>query len=526
MKLFMNLGNSDLRVEFHDPAKMDPIFRNKAAYSTQLKALKDAIRKSKCSFTEKGLVIGKLEYPALNEDSPSSIRSVTMPIVSKAIKTIENDMHKSIDAITFIVTSQEDDKNAILDTYGFEPLLRGRLGEGLFPGVMLEFIKLKVKPSDYEVVFNEYSSLLREQDFNDSAILIAQGTPAQSYSLSVFAASKNPGCPQFYAAHADSSTPDSTEIKPLVLFSSEQISKRIDAYSRLLAGGSYQAAIAFLDGNEYLLQRVPGTRQFTEYLLYRSRYLFSKAYAKSEELKELNPGLYAVIGPSLLGLDEFESYTINDGKDPYLDYCNPGFPLLLRETLQNIRFSYEKGDYFLAVAMMTSFLDVLDIAVISRQAGLEHMNFSGKDGYASLNRFMADSVIPYCSRNKYSDIKKNWNVDKGVYTTCGPSTSQLIEWMEEQDDALPGTKALAAFMKLQGRFLEFRKLRNRMPIAHSMGAVEKSIIEATLKNGISFESFLNSFDVVLKAMAPEISFPPAYHEIDSAVNELRKQLKV
>jgi len=530
MKLLVNLGNSDIHIRFFNSSLGDPIYRNKASFSSLLLELVEVIRKSDVKFSTDGHVMGTLMF------HDEKVERVFMPILSQEIKAIQETTRKSVDSVICICTRQDDSNGAEsqLDTFGFKSLLNGPFGHGCLPGIGFDFLTIGCDPSDYGDVFKEYEQILGGLDLSDASVAIAQGTPAMCYALSSLAARNNPGIPQYYASHGDLSNLSYTRIIPLNLFSREEIIKQIDSFCSLMKGGLYTAAREFVK-TSCLRGRVAGIEELTEYFISRSGYSFSDAWSHLMILREKNKPLYDSLGDSVIDLDKFSSCTKkvdnacgNKKDDSYLDYLNTAFPTLLFETLQNVRFNYEIGNYLLAVALMTSFLDVMYMCIIARELNLEDLVFSQVHGYPSLNSFISTTVIPSLDSSNgkdFDDIVKNWKKQTGkednlmVFNVNGASETALVKWFVGQGCARKETKILASFQKRQKRFLDFRRLRNNMPIAHSMGAAEKSIIDGKLF-GLTFKEFIDGFIEVLKAMSEERNFDCFYHETVSSIREV------
>ena len=217
---------------------------------------------------------------------------------------------------------------------------------------------------------------------------------------------------------------------------------------------------------------------------------------------------------------EYGTYSLKQilnciGDKDKLNYHFENFPFILKETLNNIRFEFNKGNYFLAMALFTSFMDCLERTIICKGLDLNDMNFSKKTGtYPTLDDYILNNI-------KMEKIKKNshlynsWKYKEGKWNFFlnGPSGLSLIKWINNHN---PNAKYATTYLRINKvvSLQDVRMLRNQLPIAHSVASVSKEIILSKL-NGFSINEFLNNFDEVLSELFVLNSVPEYfsdYHE--------------
>lgn len=523
MILFTNLGNSDIHLGYiSNNSPDDPIFRSQEKFSSKLKGLKEEIRKAKTVFNQDGEIVEKgfefNYYP---------VKTIKMPILKAAINDISAILDKKISKVICFCTKQEPENEK--DTYNYEFILKGNFGKFYFPNIKFEFVQIGTNPSDYNAMYqfykeyfeNNYDLLVNE----DLSVTISQGTPAMCFSLSSVVAKLFPIVPQFYTSQINKEV---TEVFKLELFSKREIQNQIHTYCTYMKEGSYLAAKEFLNNN--LLSTTPGIKELTDYYIARTNYNFDKAYQYALEINNKSSVLFNVISDSIIALDSFSKLTIKefieDKEEKWFDYQNPNYAVMLFETLQNVKFNYDKGEYLLAIALMTSFLDCLSICLISRAANLQKMFYSQKFNYVALNDYFHDNIEGCLdigkNKKEFKDLIKNWNAEDKILSFTGASSANLIKWFANQDNVPEYVKTYYDYQKSQQGFSGLRQLRNQLPIAHSMGAAEKEIINETLLNDLSFEEFIKGFIRILKLMNKDYSFDVFYHEL---IPELQVELE-
>lgn len=519
MKLLTNLGNSDLSLIYENPELRDDIYRNKTSFSTSIRDLKEEIRKSKTVFNEDGMVLDN----SLSFHS-SSVKQLKMDILKTSINEISSKLGKPIDTVFCFCTKQEPSNET--DTFNFSFLLKGNFGKCYFPNIKFFFFDVTCNPADYNEAYNYYNKFFEEgkkidkENEEEFVVSISQGTPAMSYSLSSVVSKFYPSIPQFYTSQIQVKK---TEVKRLYLFSNKEINRQLVSYCNYLKEGSYKFAADYL--NSSFIKKVPGLPELTKYYDARSKYSFDSAYKYVSVLEKKNESLFNVVKKSITGLNKFSNLTlykeINGKKIEYFDYLNPYYIILLFETLQNVKFNYKKGDYLLSIAFMTSFLDCINICFIAKAANIKEMYYNGNKNYVELNDFCKKNIFP-CSKKEYKDLNNKWNNE--ILNTTGPVLSQLIKWFSKRENALPFIKELASYQLENKSFQDFRSLRNKLPIAHSMDSVGESKINESL-HGLSFDDFLDGFVKILKGANTDFGFDCYYHEIiDDIQQELEKQL--
>jgi hypothetical protein len=326
-------------------------------------------------------------------------------------------------------------------------------------------------------------------------------------------------------------------LKPLQLFSNQEIEQVMNRISILLEQGEYLAVKEL--SKTGMLAMVPGFELLLDYLIKRGNYRFNDAKVLFDKLAIANHSLWTIMEPSGKGLSTMASESIVEGQNKeHLRYCSETFPYMLFETLQNIRFNYRNENYFLAIALMTSFLDIFYTTIIARELGFETMEFKTKtSSYEEINEYVGKYIIhdPFL-RKEYGDIYKKWksvksqegqeNTDEGFLIINGPVMSDLVKWLANQPNASLFTKEFYEFQKKQKHFDELRKLRNQLPIAHSVQGIQRDVIESTLENGMTFAQVLDSFEKNIWDMNPQLekscSYRDCYNQITS---EIQIQLK-
>ncbi|MGB4407800.1 MAG: hypothetical protein WBI82_13135 [Sphaerochaeta sp.] len=532
MRLCVNIGNSDLRVIAKDTER-DLVFRDKEYYSEKINDLAQMIEDLGDSFQidDTGKLLCEMNLFDKVDGVAHPIDSIRFQILDEEIQQIEQSVGEDITEIIVFVTRQKGEQS-IQDTEGLFRLLAGRYGQIVYPSIGFKEYVLTCDPSDYGEVYARYAEFFADNSFSHTAIAIAQGTPAMGFALSSCSSKYSKDVKQFYAAHLT----DKVVLKPLQLFSKQEIERIMSHTAVLLRKGEY-IAVRELVANG-MLATIPGFETLLDYLIVRSNYRFSEAKVLFDKLEIDNPSLWKIMEPSGKGLSTMTSESTLDGKNKeQLQYCSDTFPYMLFETLQNIRFNYKNENYFLAIALMTSFLDIIYTTVIARTLGFKTMEYSSKtNSFIELDEYVGKYIIhdPHL-KNGYRDISNKWKVamssegqldpSKGYLVTNGPVMAALVKWLANQPNALEFILNFYKFQKNMNQFDELRRLRNRLPIAHSVQGIQRELIEKTLNNVMTFDQVLDSFEKIIWDMNPKLEKSCSYRDCnDQIVEEISFQL--
>jgi hypothetical protein len=150
--------------------------------------------------------------------------------------------------------------------------------------------------------------------------------------------------------------------------------------------------------------------------------------------------------------------------------------------------------------------------------------------YPSLDLYIKEHIdVDKLSNTKYRELKENWKQDeKGEYylNINGLSRYCMLKWIYETNPNCSFVVSYFPLAEKQGKFADLRKLRNRLPIAHSVDSISEMKINKTLKE-INFIELMDRFKHILDGMLSKEQprFPDYFSQLKDFETELRAYIK-
>ena len=508
----MNFGNSDISVpskQFND----DYLFRTQKNFRPRLSSIAEALDSYNGEIRKDGTLNPPLEVYDSEIKSNVCIPDIRLPIL-KAV--YDEFLPCGLTEIVGFLTDQGVNESHEQDTIDFKRILEGDYGKTCFPDIQFSFETIRDNPSDYSKMLEYYRSYFmtvpREKDY---CIVIAQGTPAMGYALSLSCAECNPVVKQYYASRYKYTE---TTIQPLHPFSKQAALEKINPLCALLDLGNYEVAKELVTNDSWLSQ-IPGLDHMVSYLSNRQNYLFSEAIQCINLLRDYNSELYDTIRTSLTGVDSFDECIIYGD----CDALNDNTPYLLFESLQNARFAFETKNYYQSLAFLFSYFETYQRVVVARYLECKTMTkckskYTKQDSsyyYKEINDYIIDEL----SKGHNLDFwwfNSAWNKEECQLKFAGEVPKNLIVYMSKWGKP--------KYIKAAGKLLskipldKLKKLRNKSPMAHNVNGITKEIIDE--KSGGDYLQLLDSSEKALWKMLPnEWPVPTRYHDASKAIRE-------
>lgn len=513
MRLFINFGNSDIRTDKDN----DFVYRKGEEFRSRLSLIANALDSYDGEITSEGIFNPPLVVIHPGDGKLIYISYVKLTILKQACVELLNHGKRITEVVGFL-TDQKDKGSNGQDTIDIKRILEGKYGEACFPDLKFTFQIIYDTPPDYSKMIHYYNSFFenRPRDNNEIA-LIAQGTPAMSYALSLACAQHNPLVKQYYASRKHGSE---TSIMPLHTFINQVAKEKIDGLCILLKLGNYEAAVETVKGDSFL-SLIPGLELLVSYFAFRQKYLFVAANGYANQLKDINSELYDTISSSLIGLQYFDECIIkNDLDKDDCDALNDSTPYLLFESLQNARFAFETENIHLSLAFLFSYFEMYQRVVVAKVFGVNVMthDVNKNDAYFEIDDYFRKEDLAGKNLGKLSNELNK----KGFIGFSGGTPTSIINYLAKQKKLgyLEAASNLLTNIPLQ----RLKELRNNSPVAHNLNGVSKSTLKKAL--GMKFKSYPMLLDTVEEAlwkMIPEKqgkwSKPSRYHDASKAIRE-------
>ena len=520
MRLIVNLGNSDIKLLCKN-SKDIFIFRKRESYLTQLKALSKVLSSKEIEYNEKGEVLTSLfiNFDEDNIDKKYEIDRIEFPILKAEINKINEFENEKITEVLCFITKQE--KEVVTDTYLIKDILNGELGRKVFPNIKFYFATIKVDPSDYSEVLPLYSEFISKINLDNTVISIAQGTPAMCVGLSQSCARLKPNIRQYYASNNHES--NDVIIKKLNQFSNSEINNLISQLSDDFKNGNYEFALKNIN-NSYLSTFDP-IINILKYFIYRKNYQFENALNEINLIANKTTIFNNIIIPIRKNL-----LNILEANPDEFDYSNEKCPYLLYEMVSNIQLSLERKEYFYTMAFTSAFLDVLADFMIVRALKLDGLTFNKKNSsYEEIDRYVDNYSNIYPLTNKNHDIKDKLTKDNegNIHLFINRNSRRaLINWVSSHMGVDTAVKKYMDLMRINDDFENFKYLRNKLPIAHSVKGISLDEINKSLQNNDSSNNIfkiVKSLENLIKETLPiDNSYTPYYLDSEKIIKIIRK----